>query len=170
MAIILPLILYSFIATGCYQVSGSFSEIKNEILSSTGSHYNRDIEFSLGLVTMSIVRTFVTHDDEDMLKNISGIQIGVYKGITIEQSKYNLYQKINEKLVLNGWKYFVRETDPNEMTLIYFQQNSDEKLTSMFIVSLNKNELSLIELNGELDKVIIAAIKKKGALIKQSDI
>ena len=169
-ALILPLILFSFIATGCYQVNGSFSEIKNEILSSTGSHYNRDVEFALGPVSMSIVRTFAHNNYEDMLKNISGIQIGIYKGITIEQSNYNLFQRINEKLVRNGWKYFVRETNRDGMTLIYFQKNSDKQISSMFIVSLNKEELSLIELNGKLDKVILAAIKEKGTLIKQSDI
>jgi|GEM_PF-7078486 len=167
--LILSTILFSVMASGCYEVNSNFSEIKNEILSSSGSHYYKDVEFALGSVSMSFVRIFVNDEDDDIIKNISGIQIAVYKGRSDGDNNYNLFQRIDEKMQNNGWKNFVRESNPDELTLIYFK-DKDEKLYAMFIVSVNKKELSLVQLNGDLNKVIIASIRKKGNPFDKKDL
>lgn len=170
MLMILPVILLGFITSGCYRVNDEFLELKNEILYSTGSSYKRDVEFALGSVSMSIVRAFagVDRHNEDMLKYISKMQIGIYKSTSTEPGNYNLFQRINDKLEHNGWKYFVRETDENGMNIIYFQNSREENLEAMFIVSLNNTGLTLVEMQGKLGKVVLAAIREKGIPIEPS--
>ena len=170
MLLILPVILLGFVTSGCYQVNGEFLELKNEILSSTGSSYNRDVEFALGKASISIVRAFASLDnkDDEIIKNISGIQIGVYKRIRLDEGDSNLFQRINDRLENNGWKYFVREKDHNEMNIIYYRSNDEETLGAMFIISLDKEKLTLVEIRGDLRRIVIAAIREKGDPIEAS--
>ncbi|MHB1688073.1 MAG: DUF4252 domain-containing protein [Ignavibacteriaceae bacterium] len=167
--LILPVILFSFFVAGCYDVDGNFLQIKNEILSSTGNHFNKDVEFSLGSVSMSLAFAVIKlngddADGKDIIKNISSLQIGVYKNRnhSLPGRSYDLFERINDTMDRQGWENFVRETNNGELTLGYVKYNQGDKLNKMFVVSLNKEELTLVEMRGDMGKVIVSAIKGKG--------
>ncbi len=167
--LILSAFVFSLMASGCYEVSRNFSEIENEILLSAGSRYFEDTEFALGPVSMNFVKMFADDDDQEIIRNISSVQIGVYKGRNDGKNNRDLFKRINDKMETLDWKCFVRETNPDELTLIYYK-NKNEKLYSMFIISINKNELSLVQLDGDLNRVILASIRQKGNPLHDMDL
>jgi len=154
---------------GCFGVDGNFSRLRNKILNSTGNKYYTDVEFSVGSFGISIAKIAVKNDDNDqdtkeILNNISHVQVGVYKNnhnFTFDKG-YELLDDINSEMTENGWQYVVKSCCKNEMTGVYVKVKDNDDLKELFVVSLNHNELTLVEVKGNLEKVLETAIRKKG--------
>ncbi len=172
LALILPL---SVLLTGCLSVDGNFSRMRNEILSSTEVNFDKDVEFSLGSAGLSLARVFVKFDDdrEDakaILTNVSHVQVGVYKitdGGRPRSSGYDLLYSIDKGMVRNGWAYIVKSCEHGKVAAVYIKKTG-ESLKEMFVVSLDRRELSLVEIKGDLNKALAAVIRNRGINAKRS--
>ncbi len=173
-----PFIIILFSSTlfvGCFGVDGNFSRLKNKILSFTDNSYYTDVELSIGSFGISIAKIAVKMDDNDqdareILDNISHVQVGVYKshkGCTLDNG-FQLLQDINSHMNENGWQYVVRSRNNNEVTGVYVKVNNSSELKELFVVSLNRHELTLVEVKGNLDKVLETAIREKGFNLSHS--
>ena len=163
------IILSSILFTGCFGVDRNFSSLKNEILSSTDGNYYKDIEFSIGPVGLSLAGAIVKlSDDEEnaqeILEHISHVQVGVYKNEygSGNVGSFQLLQTIDSQMKTNGWQYIVRSYNKGDVTGVYIKYSGENRLNEMFVVSLNRKELTLVEVKGELEKVIETAIREKG--------
>lgn len=165
---ILIIFLSSILFVGCFGVDGNFSRLKHEILSSTGTRYYTDVEFSVGSLGLSIARIAVKKEDDpdakEILNNISHVQVGVYKNdhASSLDKGFQLLQDINSQMVENGWQYVVRSCCKNEITGVYVKVNSGNQLKELFVVNLKHDELTLVEVKGNLEKVLETAIRNKG--------
>ena len=61
----------------------------------------------------------------------------------------------------NGWKYIVRSVDVNELTVIYLSDDPEEILNKMYVINLSNEKLVIVEINGDLKKVISYAIEER---------
>ena len=169
-------IISMFMFTGCFGVDGNFVHVRNDLLSTPGSDFHRDIEFSLGSAGMAIARMAVKYDDQDdnakeILNNVSRVQIGVYKKHNrfIPEERFEFFNKTDSKMKNHGWQPIVKNYDSNEMNIIYVMKNDDDKPDKIFIVSLNRKELVMVEVHGNLEKILIAVIKDKGMNFQFAD-
>ncbi len=162
------IIASSILFLGCFEVDGNFKKIKNDILSSAENKFYRDHEFAIGKAGISLASIAANLDDEkneakEILNNLSKIQIGVYKcrdRVKLSDD-YSLLQRIDERMKNVGWEYIVKSREDNTLTGIYVKRNDGNKLREFFVISLDKNKLTLIELKGELDKVLSSIIRER---------
>ncbi len=169
-SIILVVLISFFLVTltGCIGVNRQFSEVKNKIMGELGDDYKTEFQFSVGSAAITISSWFVdlaADQDyiDDMLREISSVQVGVYN--RIEDAKYkadlNTLNSIDGEMNKNGWKYIVRTIDNDELTIIYISADPEELLEKMYVINLSGEELVIVEVNGDLKKVISYAIEEK---------
>ena len=159
--------------TGCIGVNRQFSEVKDKIMGELGNDYKTEFQFSVGSAAITISSWFVDlAADQDyideMMREISNVQVGVYNKVEGSDAKADLgtLQSIDEEMNKKGWKYIVRSVDSNELTAIYLSDDPEEILNRMYIINLSDDELVIIEVNGDLKKVISYAIEEKEFDIK----
>lgn len=166
--LIISVSLLLFFLNGCIGVNRQFSEVKDRIMRGLGDDYKTEFQFSVGSAAITISSWFVdlAADQEyadDMLREISSVQVGVYNKVEGSDAKadFGTLQSIDEEMHNNGWKYIVRSVDGNELTAIYLSDDPEEILNKMYIINLSDEELVIIEVNGDLKKVISYAIEEK---------
>ena len=160
--------LLLFFLNGCLGVNSQFSEVKDKIIGGLGNDYKTEFQFSVGSEAITISSWFVdlAADQEyadDMLREISSVQVGVYNIVEGSDAETNLgmLQSIDKEMNINGWKYFIRSVDGNDVTAIYLSDDPNQILNRMYIINLSDEELVIIEVNGDLKKVISYAIEEK---------
>ena len=70
-------------------------------------------------------------------------------------------QKINNEMQLRGWRYIVRLYNDDELTGVYVSTNPEMFLKKMFIITHDSEQLVLVEIEGNLDRLIELAIHDK---------
>lgn len=178
--ILIPLsfsVVSIFLFAGCFGVDHNFSSIRNEILSAAGDNFHKDVEFSIGRAGIGIAKIFVKiHDEnedaEKILRHVDEVQVGVYKNHyhSMPNDKFDLLESITYKMDHHGWQYIVKNYNRGEVNIVYVMKNSGYKLKKMFVVSLNRNELTMVEITGDLDKVITSIIREKGLGISYASV
>ena len=165
--------LFLITLTGCIGVNRQFNEVKNKIMGELGDDYKTEFQFSVGSAAITVSSWFVdlAADEEyvdDMLREISSVQVGVYN--RIEGAKYNAdfstLNSIDEEMRSNGWKYIVRTIESDELTTIYISADPEELLERMYVINLSNEELVIVEVNGDLKKVISYAIEERSFNLK----
>ncbi len=154
--------------TGCIGVNRQFNEVKNKIMGNLGEDYKTEYQFSVGSAIINVSSLFVdlTAEQEyidDMLREISSVQVGVYKRIEgkSHSNDFNTLNLIDLEMSKGGWKYIVRTLDSNEFTTIYISAVPDELLEKLYVVNLKDDKLVIVEVNGDLKKVIGYAIEER---------
>jgi len=173
---IILLIVTSFFLltlTGCIGVNRQFSEVKNKIMGELGDDYKTEFQFSVcpALIHVSSLFVDLAADEEyidDMLREISSVQVGVYNKVEDAEHSPDLsmLNSIDEEMRSNGWKYIVRTLESNEFTTIYISADPEELLEKMYVINLNDEELVIVEVNGDLKKVISYAIEERSFNLK----
>ena len=171
--LIISVSLLLFFLNGCISVNKQFSDVKDKIIGGLGNDYKTEFQFSVGSEAITISSWFVdlAADQEyadDMLREISSVQVGIYNRVEGSNAKadFGTLQSIDEEMNIKGWKYIVRSVDGNELTAIYLSDDPGEILNKMYIINLSDEELVIIEVNGNLKKVISYAIEEKEFDIK----
>ena len=171
--LIVSVSLLLFFLNGCIGVNKQFSDVKDKIIGGLGNDYKTEFQFSVGSEAITISSWFVdlAADQEyadDMLREISSVQVGIYNRVEGSNAKadFGTLQSIDEEMNIKGWKYIVRSVDGKEVTAIYLSDDPEEILNRMFIINLSDEELVIIEVNGDLKKVISYAIEEKEFDIK----
>ena len=133
-----------------------------------GNDYKTEFQFSVGSEVITISSWFVdlAADQEyvdDMLREISSVQVGVYNKVEGSDAKvdFGTLQSIDEEMNNKGWKYIVRSVDVNELTVIYLSDDPEEILNKMYVINLSNEKLVIVEINGDLKKVISYAIEER---------
>ncbi len=162
-----------FFSTGCIEINDEFAGMRTKILSHFSNEFESEAQFSVGSVGITISSWIVgTAEDEEsdfvdnMMREVDGVQIGVYKKITSDDEKgFSVLNDIEEDMLDNGWKSFIRSYDNGEITGVYLRTNPDEYLKRLFVISSDDDELVIVEVKGDLKELIRTAIKEKGLKI-----
>ena len=159
--------------TGCIGVNRQFSEVKNKIMGELGDDYKTEYQFSVGPALIHVSSLFVdlAADEEyidDMLREISSVQVGIYNRVegAGDKADFSILNSIDKEMSKNGWKYIVRTIESDELTSIHISADPEELLEKMYIINLNDEELVIVEVNGDLKKVISYAIEEKSFNLK----
>ena len=162
-----------FLLTGCIGVNRQFGEIKDKIMGGLGTNYNTEFQFSVGSAAITVSSWFVdlAADEEyidEMLREISSVQVGVYNRVegSNNRADFSTLESIDEEMKSKGWKYIVRSVEGDDITAIYINDDPMEMLNKIYIINLSNEELVIVEVNGDLKKVISYAIEEKKFKIK----
>ncbi|RPI73065.1 MAG: DUF4252 domain-containing protein [Ignavibacteriales bacterium] len=163
-----PLLLIALISlSGCIGVNKNFSEMSSNLISKFGNDYHREIEVSVGPLLINFASWVVNFSQEDeivddLMRQVSNVQVGVYKMTTERDSKKNkVMDKINKEMISRGWTYIVRSYNDDELTGIYVSNDPEMFFKKMFVITHDSEQLVLVEVEGKLDKLIELAIRDK---------
>jgi hypothetical protein len=168
----LPILFLLFFFTGCIGINEEFAELRNEVLDNLDDDYRSEYQFSIGSVGITVSSWFVdAAADEDLpadiLNDVSSVQVGVYKKIRGTASpNITTLRELEDEMLQNGWRSIVITCDGNELNGIYIRKNTNEILDRLYVISLNDDELVLVEVEGDLKEVIATVIRDKGLNIK----
>ena len=160
------IIFISVTSIGCFGVTDDFKVIRSQLFNDTKLGYKKDIEFSVGKVSLSIAKFFVHLSDDDreaeeVLSSISSAQIGVYK-TRANFSRGNIRNVINS-MEKRGWIYIVKNIDKDESSMIFVKNNNSDSFTDLFVIASEHGKVNLVEVHGNLDRIVEMAIKDKDA-------
>ena len=164
----LPIFFLPLFLNSCIGINDEFANIRNEVINNFGGEYKSEVQFSIGSTGITVSSWLVDAAAEkdiaaDILDDISSVQVGVYKKLRGTDSPgMNTLRDIESKMSESGWKSIVKTCDKNELAAIYVRKNSDEVLNRLFVISLDKDELVLVEVEGDLKEAISTAIREKG--------
>jgi hypothetical protein len=171
--LIISLSLLLLFLNGCIGVNKQFGEVKDKILGELGNDYKTEFQFSVGSSAITISSWFIdlaANEEylDEMIREISNVQVGIYNRVEGSDAKANFstLQSIDEEMHNKGWKYIVRSVDNEELTAIYLSDDPGEILNKMYVINLSDEELVIIEVSGDLKKVISYAIEEKKFALK----
>jgi hypothetical protein len=159
--------------TACIDINKEFSEVTDRIISNMGDDYKTQFQFSVGSAAITVSSWFIdfTANEEyidDMMREISSVQVGVYSRIRDSDinASYSTLESIDEEMDSRGWKYLVRLIEGDELTAIYISSDPKVMLKKMYVINLHDNELIIVEVNGDLKKVISYAVEERNFKVK----
>jgi hypothetical protein len=153
--------------TGCFSVSSYFRDVRSDIIKQVDGEFILDTEFAIGPTLISLAGMFISSEDDPeakaILRDISNVEIGVYKRVDASGgSNYRVLQSIDKRMKKHGWRYIVRSCSKDEVSAIYVNRDIDQGINRMFIVSLDNNELAMIQLKGDINHAIETAVHDRG--------
>lgn len=161
------LIALVLLTSGCINVNRNFKEVRSNIINKFGNDYHREIEISAGPFAINLASWVVnfSQDDElidDLIRQVSNVQVGVYT-LTKNRGKekQDIMTKINHEMQSRGWVYIVKSYNDDELTAVYVSRNPAMLFRKMFIITQDSEELVLVEVEGNLDRLIELAIHDK---------
>jgi len=165
---VMGILLVALLSTGCIGVDRGFKSIRDYVLDTSNNQFEKEFEFSFGSVSITmaeLVMNFTDIDEpiDEILSEIHNLQVGIYNNnsdIKIEPS-FEEAKFLTNKMKKAGWDCIVRSVDRNEMTAIFIKAHDDE-LNQLYVISVNNEEVVLVEILGNLHKVIEIAIREKG--------
>ncbi len=161
------LFVASTFLSGCINVDREFRMTRNEIIDSLDEiTFKKDVEFKIGrelLLPMKIATSFMDIDAEarGLMRKIHGLQIGVFKIENADKKMKPLPRKLESRLRNLGFQPIVKTKSKDENVWI-FVQTRHERLKGMYVISLNRDEMVLVEMNGKLGELIEEAVRERG--------
>ncbi|MFO7444878.1 MAG: DUF4252 domain-containing protein [Ignavibacteriaceae bacterium] len=162
------MLLSVLLLTGCYNVDGEFKSIRNTALKEYGKNFVTDMEFALGSFELWLAEGIVSiaEPDEiaaDIIDCVSEVQVGTYlrKG-NYEIPTKDLLKKIDRQMERKGWKFMVKAFQKDEMTAVYINKNAAKMFRDLFIVQIDDEQMTIVQVKGDLRRVIETAIRGKG--------
>jgi hypothetical protein len=168
----LPILLLPLFLNGCIGINEEFAEIRNEVIKNFGGDFKSEMQFSIGSAGITVSTWFVdaAADEDiaaDILDDVSSVQIGVYKKLRgTDSPNMNTLREIESKMSESGWKSIVKSCDKEELAAIYVRKDSGKILDRLFVISIENDELVLVEVKGDLKEAISTVIRQKGMEIK----
>jgi hypothetical protein len=165
----IPILLLPLLVNGCLGINEEFEGVRDMVILSTGNDYKSEFQFSIGSVTITVSSWVVdaSTDDNfpsDILEDVSSVQVGVYKKLqgTTSSPNFQTLLEIEPEMQASGWRSILRSYKDNELTGIYVRNSKEEQLNRLFVISLEDDELVLVEVEGDLNEAIATVIREKG--------
>ena len=168
LAIILISLLGACFLPGCVFISSDFRHTKNLILDEIGPvdvDTEVQIQIGPGIISMgSFIVSFTDARDEALkyLRDIRNVQVGVYHLQDVDRSRpIKIPDKIADKLARKGYEPMVKVKERGSAVWVMTKMRRD-RLQSLYVISLERGELVLVEVEGRLDRLIEKAIREHG--------
>jgi hypothetical protein len=116
--------------------------------------------FSMGLLR-GFVRLAADEDREGMelISQVHAVDVASYKVRNLpDLTSLTSDARFESQLKQDGWSLMVRTREEHESTWIYVRGTPDGAIRNLFVVSLEKDELTLVRVDGRLDRALAAAM------------
>jgi len=125
---------------------------------------------TLGPGTLAAVKLAVGMSDEkeakDYLAHIQRLQVATYEVPGLDSlSGLRFPKELERHLMKQGWQVAVKVREKNEMAWVLYRGRG-RSVHSMYIIGLEPDELTLVRIDGRLEKLLAQAIKEHRAKAK----
>jgi hypothetical protein len=156
----------AFLLAGCGG-SPTVSEVRWELQRRfPQARFEPEEHVHLGRLTMGLLHGVVrlaAHDEDDregadVFRQIHAVDVASYKVHNLpDLDGLAADPRFDRQLRRQGWSLLVRTHEANESTWVYVRGAGDA-LSNLFVVSLEKDELTLVRVDGRLDRMIAMAM------------
>ena len=129
------------------------------------ARFERDSHIRLGRLTLGLARRIVHiadpgDPDTAVLDHIRRIEVATYRVRSLPDLNHHLNTQtaFEKALAQNGWTMALRERDAKSRTWMFLRFDGQEKLSNLYVVALDPAELTLIRLDGHLDRAMAESI------------
>ncbi len=157
--LVLPVAL---LTAGCRDTP-SAAELKFEIERQIpGAHLERESHIHLGRVAMSLAKKIVrwanVEDEEGvrMMRHIRKVCVATYRVHSLPAEELDT-RRLEQRLAKRGWEAMVKERDGNERTWVFTRAEEDDAISNLYVVALDRSELTVVDLAGRIDRVMADA-------------
>ena len=159
------------LCTGCVSLrTPELAEVRYEIEDAfPGTEFKKDTEISVGPVMMAMIRAGARFapDSEEWRPFISGarrVQVAVYHARSLPKETHrnlDMPARLSEMLNVEGWELVFKSREKDEVTWVLYRLKHN-KVRNVYVVALDKRELTLVNVEGDITKVILAGIQEHG--------
>lgn len=172
-SIILLFSVTALFLPGCVFISRDFQKTRNDILNEIGDFdIETDVQFQLGSGLLFLGRMVVSIADksnmaDDYLRNIRNVQVGVYKLSDVSRDRPLIIPlKIAWKLAKKGYEPIIKVKERDSAAWVLTKMRGT-RLSSLYVISLERGELVLAEIQGRLGRLVEKAVQNHG--LKKDD-
>lgn len=129
------------------------------------ARFERESHIRLGRVAMTFVKPLVRwtlDEDEEARAIISGIKrvdIATYRVVEFPETvDLSVIRRIESRFAGNGWTKIVRTREDNDNTWVFSRHREDGSMNGIFVIELDRDELSIVGVEGRLDEILATAI------------
>lgn len=163
-------LLSTLLLCGCDEINGDFEQTRSTLATMLDAKITKEHQVVVGLPMLFFVRSLAPVDDKDvkiaknLLKSIRKIQVGVFNVsyVYTESSRQDLLDRVDKVMENDEWEVIVRHVDKEELVGIYVHLDVEKELDSMLILSLENEELTMVHINGRLERLVELAIRDNG--------
>jgi hypothetical protein len=160
---LVPLVLA---LAGCGAGSPSVDTVRGEIERRIPeARFERESHIRLGRITLGLARGIVHladpgDPDTKVLDDIHRLEVATYRVRALPdlEKRLNAETGFEQVLARNGWTMALRERDHGSRTWIFLRADGEGALTNLYVVSLDPSELTLVRLDGRLDRAMADSI------------
>jgi hypothetical protein len=161
------LLVLTFLLAGCGG-SPSVAEVRGELERRfPEARFEPEEHVHLGRFTLGLlhgVARLAANDEHDrqgvaMFNQIQGVDFASYKVRNLpDLDRLAADTRFETELKRHGWSLMVRTREEKESTWVYVRGTADGVLRNLFVVSLEAGELTLVRVDGRLDRMLAMAM------------
>lgn len=117
----------------------------------------------LGRISLGLIRGLVRMvpgkvDGQEILSAIHRLDVATYQVSSLDLDRLQGETRFERRLASSGWQMTVRAREEDSRTWIFTRGDEDAALRNLFIVTLEEDELTLVSIDGRLDRALAEAI------------
>lgn len=161
------LIGIGLLISGCIMVDRHFRQTRNEIFDSLNDcTIRKDLEFKIGhglLIPVKMTSGFLHIDPEarEILNKIFHVQVGIYQLENRNDLSHPFPKSLEKRLLALGFQPIIKARSKEDNVWV-FVKSRGQRLRGMYIISLDDEELALVEIEGKLGELIEDAVREHG--------
>jgi len=128
------------------------------------ARFEKEEHIRLGRISMGLIHGILrlvpdAEEGRKIINEVHRVEVATYKVKSLPNlDGLEKETGFERDLARAGWTVAVHTREANERTWIFLHNREDGVLSNLFVVSLDKNELTLVRLDGRLDRAFAAAI------------
>lgn len=162
----LSLLALAGLAAGCIGGAPSVDAVRWEIQRRVPeARFEPDTHVRLGRISMGLIHGLVrlaADEDEEglqMINDVHRVEVATYKVVSLpDLDRFEGQSGFERDLTRAGWSLAVRTREKDERTWMFLHTAPDGGLRNVFVVTLDDHELTLVRLDGRLDRAFAAAV------------
>ena len=118
----------------------------------------------LGRITLGLIRGIVRMvpgevEGREILNEIHRIDVASYRVSSLpDLDRIQGQTRFEDQLARDGWTMAVRTREKDERTWLFTRGDADGAMRNLFVVTLEGDELTLVRIDGRLDRALAEAI------------
>jgi len=130
-----------------------------------GCRFERDSAIVLGRTSLALLRSLASVADANLDEDAREILRGVHR---IEVVSYRTARgceiagpppPVSRQLTAEGWRTVIAAAEgEGELAWVFTREGPDGATSGMLVITLDREELEVVRLDGDIDRVLIAAL------------
>lgn len=155
--------LLSLSSVGCILVPTAESvrwEIERRV---PEARFELEEHVTLGRISLGLLRTLVRMapgkvDGQEFLTSIRRIETATYRVVSLPDLDRFEDTHFESELTRAGWSLAVRAREQDSRMWLFLRTSGDGVVNNLFVVDLDQDELTVVRLDGRLDRALAEAV------------